>query len=138
MSISCTTPYKAPPQKPEIEISLIPRYGVGRLEKYDTDDQMFWITFNTEHTDFHLKTFYLPQAEYYDYFYYMAPVEFGAATFKFSGLVGGWDGASWPLDDMGDVYGPVQITINGRDWNIWRTDWPGNMEGFYSVEFQNV
>lgn len=138
MSITCTTPYRAPIVKPPLEIDLLPYYGLGRLEEYDPEDKHFWIVFGTQHKDYQQQKFILPTAEEYDYYYYMAPVEYGAATFTYNGLMGGWDGASWPLDDMGEVYGPVEIEIQGHKWNLWRSDWPGNMGGVYSVRFENA
>ncbi len=134
-----TTPYRAPVVKPPIVIEGIPRYGMGRLEEYNPRDPMFYIVFGTQHTDFKDNPkFTLPAAVDGNYFYYMAPASFGAATFTFMGFNGGWDGASWPLDDMGDEFGPVEIEIDGVLWHIYRTDWPDSIGGDYSVRFANV
>lgn len=137
--ISCTTPYRAAVVKPPVVVDAVPRYGMGRLETYDTTAPIFLICMATEHDDFQQNPkFTLPVATDYDYYYYMSPVEFGEATFAHSGFTGGWDGASWPLDDMGEVYGPVVIEFGGRNWNMYRTDWPGNMGGTYTVRFADI
>lgn len=138
MSLVSCTAYRAKPEKPPIGDLPLPRYGMGRLEVYDPTSMNFRIVFASEHTDYReYPQFVLPTARDWDYYYYMAPADLGAATFQFSGFIGGWDGASWPLDDMGEGYGPVQIDIDGITWNIWRTDWPGNMGGTFIVTFAN-
>ena len=134
-----TTPYRAPPIKEPIVIEAIPVFGMGRFEEYNPEDPMWPIVFATQHHDFQTNPkFFLPQASDEDYFYYMAPNAFGKATFTFMGFNGGWDGASWPLDDMAGTYGPVELEYGGITWDIYRTDWPGGMEGYYSVSFANV
>ena len=137
--IVSATPYRAPVLKPPVVVDAVPRFGMGRLESYDTESPMFLIALASEHSDFQTNPkFYLPDAAGEDYYYYMSPVEFGKATFVFSGFTGGWDGATWPLDDMGDTYGPVEITFGGRQWLFYRTDWPGGMGGTYTVGFENL
>ena len=138
MSLVCAAPYRAPVVKPPVEIEAVPRYGMGRFETYDETSPMFDIIMATQHNDFLEGRFVMPQAVEDDYYYYMSPVEFGKASFRFSGFTGGWDGASWPLDDMGEEYGPVVISYGGRDWNMYRTDWPGSMGGQFTVSFENV
>ncbi len=137
--IVSATPYRAVRPKEPVQVDAAPLYGIGRLENYDTTAPMFRIALATEHTEFQTNPkFFLPEAEYSEYYYYMSPVEFGEATFVYNGFTGGWDGASWPLDDMSDVYGPVEITYQGRQWNLYRSDWPGNIGGTYIVRFENV
>lgn len=138
MSLMNSTAYRAKPPRPEVDLTALPRYGMGRLETYDPTSREFNIVLATEHQEFQdFPEFQLPRAEWWDYYYYIAPAALGEATFRYSGMVGGWDGASWPLDDMSDVYGPVDIEIDGQPWRLWRSDWPGNMGGTYSVTFEN-
>lgn len=66
-----------------------------------------------------------------DYMYMLSPVYNGAITFTdtATNIIGGWDGASWPDNDIGESYGPVVISVvvNGtpEDWYVYRTDFPG-------------
>lgn len=139
MSLVTATPYRAAPVKPPITIEAVPIFGMGRFEAYDPEDPMWLIVLATQHSDFETNSkFYLPAATEENYFYYMAPEAFGDATFTFNGFNGGWDGANWPLDDMGTEYGPAKVQYAGITWNMYRTDWPGGLEGYYSVRFANV
>lgn len=138
MSMLCASPYRAPKIKPPIETDLWPRFGLGRLDSYD-NQAMMDIALATEHEDpLNNPSFVLPAIDDSTYYYYMVPVQYGAATFRDpSGLVGGWDGASWPLDDVGDEYGPVEITYRGHQYMLYRTDFPGGRGGTFSVTFAN-
>lgn len=78
------------------------------------------------------------------YGYLAHPVELGIATITdiSTGISGGWDGASWPIDGgIGDIYGPIMIkrTIAGNsyDWYLYRTDFPGFGEKTFTVIFPN-
>lgn len=138
MTMVCTTPYRAPVAKPPIDVDVWPRYGIGRIEDYAIKIQMDSV-FATEHTD-PLKnpTFSLATVDEITYLYYLAPIEFGAVTFRDqSGLTGGWDGASWPLDDLGETYGPIEVMYQGRKWLLYRSDWGGNRANTYTVSFAN-
>ncbi|MNV29188.1 hypothetical protein D3C71_1204060 [compost metagenome] len=81
---------------------------------------------------------YLPATDENTFAYYLCPLEFGLVTFKDStGQQGGWDGASWPGDEVGDQYGPVVVRFKDRDWNLYRTDFPGGIGGTYTTGFAN-
>lgn len=138
MSLSCATPYRRVIPKPPLVVDVYPRYGAGAITDFNDPVQMRSFL-NVEHTDPQANPkFYEPDVGDETFFYYMAPVEYGAVTFRSdAGLVGGWDGASWPLDEVGDEYGPVEITYQGRRWNLYRTDFPGNPASGYTVSFAN-
>lgn len=63
-----------------------------------------------------------------------------------SGLSGGWDGADWPLDDIGNngTLFPVVMPVEGvdADWLLFRTDFSGvpdtDFEVSYSGELGSV
>ena len=136
--IICASPYRPPVIKPPIEATLMPRYGVAWLESYD-NEQMLDIALSAEHEDpLNFPQFVLPAIDENAFYYYASPVEYGLATFRDpNGFQGGWDGASWPVDDVGEVYGPVEITYKGAQWYIYRTDFPSGPGGTYSVTFAN-
>jgi hypothetical protein len=138
MTMVCATPYRPPVIKPPIETGLQPRYGVGRLETY-TNPQLLDIALSNVHENpLNLPQFTLPPIDETLYYYYACPVEYGFATFRDpSGFQGGWDGASWPVDDIGDEYGPVEITYLGAQWYVYRTDFPSAPGGTYTVTFAN-
>lgn len=138
MSMVSTTPYRKPVVKPPIETEDWPRFGVGIITDYADAAQMDSVFFGV-----HESPQRQPLVTYRDapdnmFFYYLCPTEYGAATFRdTSGLAGGFDGASWPIDDIGEEYGPVLVDYLGREWNLYRTDFPGNRGGAYSVSFAN-
>ncbi len=138
MSMLCASPYRAPKVRPPIETDLWPRYGLGRLESYD-NQAMMDIALSTEHEDpLNNPTFVLPAIDETLYYYYIVPLAYGLATFYGpSGFAGGWDGASWPLDDVGEEYGPVEITYRGNQYLLYRTDFGGGRGGTYTVTFAN-
>lgn len=138
MSMVSTTPYRKPVVKPPIETDVWPLYGLGSIEDYtnlaDMDNTFMGVHENPQQR---------PQVYFTDapdnlFFYYLCPIEYGAVTFRDgSGLAGGFDGASWPIDDIGEEYGPVQVTYKGTEWNLYRTDFPGGRGGTYTVSFAN-
>lgn len=141
MSIVCTTPYLPPKIREPIEVSREPMFGRGRVDPADYgDSRLLQPIFQFTHSDFLTKpTVTFPSTNFGEYLYYMAPVSYGTATFRDSfGFVGGWDGASWPLDDMGDTNGPVVVTYLGTQWNLYRTDWDGSWGGDYTITFSGV
>lgn len=144
MSMVCATPFRAKPPRPPVPEAPIPRYGIGRLETYDTsvrDNKLnFEIVFGSQLEVVEPNaSFSLPATGTDIYSYFLSPIEYGFVTFKANGgFTGGWDGASWPLDDMGDQYGPVVVQYNGRDWYLYRTDWPDSMATTYTVNWANV
>lgn len=144
MSMTCATPFRAKPPRPPVPEAAMPRFGIGRLETYDTsirDNKLnFDIVMGSELAVVEPNaTFSLPNTGDNIYSYFMSPVEYGTVSFKANGgFTGGWDGASWPLDDMGDEYGPVTITYEGAEWYMYRTDWPGAAATTYTVNFSNV
>jgi hypothetical protein len=138
MSITCTTAYRKVIPKPPLEIDLLPLYGLGSFTDYNDATQVR--SFMTAvHTDPQANpTISFPDVNDFTFLYYMAPVEYGLVTFKdSSGIQGGWDGASWPADDVGSEYGPVIITYQDRQWYMYRTDFPGNRAMVYTVSFAN-
>lgn len=138
MSLNCTTPYRKTIPKPPIESETYPRYGIGLFDDYEDENQQN--SFMTgEHVDPEVnRSFAMPNATENLFFYYMAPLEYGEVSFKSdTGLAGGWDGASWPVDDVGEEYGPVIITYLGIQWRMYRTDFPGNLAATYTVSFAN-
>jgi len=138
MSMLCASPYRPPKPIIPIETQLPPRFGLGALESY-TNEQMLTQALSEVHENAQqYPSFTLPAAPDDGFFYYMAPVEYGAVTFRDAGgLVGGWDGASWPLDDMADTTGPVEVMYQGHKYNLYRTDWPGSRGGTFTVSFAN-
>ena len=138
MSLIITTPYRAPIVKPPIEATALPRFGLGRAEDV-TNMQVMDIILGTEHSDpLNSPQFFLPAIGEMDYYYYASPVAYGLATFRDpSGFQGGFDGASWPLDDVGEEYGPLAFLYHGEPWYLYRTDFPSGPGGTYSVTFAN-
>lgn len=78
-----------------------------------------------------------------DYGYVCYPKAMGEARFtdKVSNFEGGWDGASWPDQDVGDEYGPIEIerTVNGvtLTWYLYRTDFSGIGSATYDFQVPN-
>lgn len=138
MSMVSTTPYRKPVPRPPIETDVWPRFGIGILPDY-TDIPEMDNVFMAEHIDPQVR----PQINFAAasdimFYYYLCPVEYGACSFRdASGLAGGFDGASWPIDDIGEEYGPVLVTYKGMEWNLYRTDFPGGRGGLYTVSFAN-
>jgi len=71
--------------------------------------------------------------------YFVYPVELGLATFTDSnGFIGGWDGATWAVGDIGSTYGPKTIsrTVNTvtSNWYVYRTDFAG-IDATFNVAF---
>ena len=75
------------------------------------------------------------------YGYFMSPVSYGSATFEntANNVQGGWDGASWPQDQVGTQLGPIVIDIitNGvtLQYNLYRTDYDGTGSQTYQVTY---
>lgn len=143
MSIACATPYRAPVRKPPVANKTPARFGIGRLEDYDVSIQVkranFDIVFGSELGVQDNAAFMLPNMEGGLYGYFLSPKDFGDVSFRSSsGITGGWDGASWPLDDIGDTYGPVEITLDGQQWYLYRTDFSDNPEQTVYASFANV
>ena len=82
------------------------------------------------------------------YIYFCHPVSLGLATFYFSDttgntLVGGMNGASWPLDDIGYDYSPLTITRQHSDgtssqWYLYRSDFKSVSTFTVKVEYDNA
>ena len=51
---------------------------------------------------------------------------------------GGWDGITWFEDYFGAVYEPVVMEIDGTDWLIYRTDFPGVGDRTFFIDFENA
>jgi hypothetical protein len=138
MSVVCTTPYRPPAIKDPIEVTRSPMYGIGRIAPEDyADTRNLQPIFTYTHENFQsnpIVTF--PPTNVGHYLYYMAPLTYGPATFRDPyGFVGGWDGASWPLDDMDVTVGPVVVSYLGIEWNLYRTDWDNSWGGDYTILF---
>lgn len=140
MSMLSATAYRKPVEKPPIPTQLNPLYGISRVSPSDYGNQgIMEVALSVEHYDaVNSPSFYVPQPEPDAYLYYAVPIEYGTATFKDPyGFTGGWDGASWELDDVGSEYGPVEITFRGTQWRLYRTDFSGMDGGNYRVSFEN-
>lgn len=139
MSIVCTTPYRAPIQKPEVGVFNMPRWGVGVITDYNDYSQMFTVFGSREHNIEESNTLQFPDAGWDDFFYYISPIEYGNVSFRNSfGMTGGWDGATWPIDDMASTNGPVEVFYQGQSWLLYRTDWPGNWAETFVIGFENI
>ena len=58
-------------------------------------------------------------------------------TLSMKFLAGGWDGASWPYDgSIGFTYGPIEITRNGVQYYVYRTDFQG-VSTTFDITFTN-
>lgn len=139
MSMLSATAYRKPVEKPPIQTQLNPLYGTGRISPSDyTNQALIEATLTVEHLDAaDTPTFNISTSGPDDYSYYAVPVEYGLASFQDQyGFTGGWDGASWELDDVGSEYVPVEITFQGAQWYLYRTDFPGG-NGDYIVSFAN-
>lgn len=138
MSIVCTTPYTPPPDPPVIDDTVLPIYGVGRISPDDYNQSHWFQPILTQtHDDFKTNptvNFKYPFED--EYYYYLVPKSMGKVEFRdINGWLGGWDGASWPLDDMADTLGPVEVYYNGIIWDLYRTDWPGSWQTTFTVTF---
>lgn len=127
---------EAPPEGIDWTENIL--YGVGRVEDItDTRQlsQVLYLEINDPAEDNELS---FQQGNDDDYWYCAVPLEFGLVTFvDRNGFVGGWDGGKWPLDDMNDELGPAVISYNGREYNLYRTDWPGNWSNDYTLDYEN-
>lgn len=115
-----------------------PSFGIGP-EGIKTDEEIG--EFVTEELDLgsvHTITINTGMGEFA---YLTYPVSLGLATFRDTAtdFIGGWDGASWPLGDIGSVYGPIVIrrNIDGtmEDWYLYRTDFDGLGEFEFEITF---
>lgn len=77
-----------------------------------------------------------------DYGYFAHPAHLGVAKFVDidTDIVGGWDGAGWPVDgSVGSSRGPLAVLrkVDGevQTWYLYRTDFPGIGEKTFKVEF---
>lgn len=77
------------------------------------------------------------------YGYFLAPEHVGEVTFVDTsiGIEGGWDGATWPLDEeFSYLSGPLLFTrtIAGQvtDWRLYRMDFPAMGERTFQYTFQ--
>lgn len=138
MSMTVTTPYRKKVPKPPLPVTALPLYGLGAIDDY-SNVRMLDSVFQTTQTDpVNDPSLYFPEITDDLFYYYLCPVEFGAVTFRDgSGQVGGWDGASWPLDDIGEQYGPVVVEYKGKSWNLYRTDFGGGRGGVIKTSFAN-
>lgn len=138
MSMTVTTAYRKKEPKPPLDVDTLPLYGLGSLPQNPTDQQLDAVFQTLQSDPVNDPSLYFPAVDDTVFYYYLCPVTFGAVTFKDStGQIGGWDGASWPLDDVGEQYGPLVITYKGSEWNLYRTDFPGNRGGVTTTTFAN-
>jgi hypothetical protein len=138
MSMTVATPYRKKVPKPPLEVDTLPMYGLGALPAEPSVQQYDAVFGTTQADPINDPSLYLPAVDDLTFYYYLCPPEFGAVTFKDStGQIGGWDGASWPVDDVGSEYGPILIHYKGRDWNMYRTDFPGGRGGVTTTTFAN-
>lgn len=134
MPVVSASAYRAPkPIDPNAEPSL---YGQGRIEPDNYNDGTLSAVLNQQILSVNGTQFTTENAGD-NYYYFLAPLKYGKVTFKANGLAGGWDGAHWPLDDIGDEYGPVVVTYLGKKYNLYRTDFNGNSATTYEVLFAN-
>lgn len=74
-----------------------------------------------------------------DYCFFAYPAAMGEATFidLSTGMLGGFDGATWPTDgSTGTTSGPITLDIDGEQWYVYRTDYRTVFAPFL-VSFQN-
>lgn len=134
MPVVSASAYRAPkPVDPNAEPSL---YGFGRIEPENYNNGTLSVVLNQQILSVNGTKFDIEDVGD-NYYYFLAPKRYGRVSFKANGLSGGWDGASWPLDDIGDEYGPVEVTYLGKPYNLYRTDFNGNAAATYEVLFQN-
>lgn len=75
--------------------------------------------------------------------YLCYPKAMGLATFTDTNISipGGWDGASWPENDVGSTNGPIEIQRQVGDtvstWYLYRTDFDSLGDVSYQVEFEH-
>lgn len=75
--------------------------------------------------------------------YLCYPKAMGLAVFTDTnlGIPGGWDGASWPFEDIGVNNGPIEIQRTIGDttstWYLYRTDFDSLDDVTYEVVFEN-
>jgi hypothetical protein len=139
MSLICTTPYVQPPP-PDLSLDKTQQvlYGTGRIEDYTNSGQMSAVFIRSLSTPYETNAISFNQALEQDYFYVLVPADYGETTFRDSnGMVGGFDGASWPLDDWAETLGGVPVYYNYREYLLYRTDWPGNWANTYYLSFEN-
>lgn len=138
MPIVHTPFYKKEEPKEEVIVSSVPRWGYGIVENVQDQSELSSALQN-QHDTYETGSLSVFGAGGDDFYYYLSPIELGAVTFKdTNGFVGGWDGASWPTDDMGEVYGPVVVYYYGAQYNLYRTDWPGNGDMNFNLTFENL
>lgn len=75
------------------------------------------------------------------YGYFAYPVDLGYAKFVDSdtGLEGGWGGASWTEDEIGDTLSPITVVRNicgtAVEWFVYRTEMPNIGSRTFDVSF---
>lgn len=115
--------------------SALPKYGVG---PYGVDTEAEIDLYLTETMPDQNEGVFSQTSNAGEYLYFMSPRALGAATFvnDDNGFQGGWDGATWPLDDIGGS-GPIAITYQGERWYLYRSDFHTLGNTNYRVSYHN-
>ena len=118
-----------------------PTYGVGPFGVVDETGADKWVvTPMTTKISGGVVTLTIPSG---DFGYFMHPIEYGVATFTdfYTKIPGGWDGAAWPLNDIGTTDGPITINVTRsgitRQYYLYRTDFDGLGVVAYQVDYAN-
>lgn len=78
-----------------------------------------------------------------EYAYLAHPVSYGIAAFFVPGddIQSGWDGATWPINGVGDTYGPITIDYTKfgvtKSYYLYRTDFEGLGPIQYQIFFEH-
>lgn len=116
-----------------------PVYGIGPVGIRTHEQVVQYLT--NELTDERVQQFTLNAQNMGEYMYVCYPVALGLARFidTATDFDGGWDGATWPDDDIGTIFGPltIQRTIHGAtsEWYLYRTDFDGIGLFTYEITF---
>lgn len=103
---------------------LTPRYGVGNFGfNVATEADLDSLSVVPDDSNPHQITLTAGASEY---MYYASPVSRGSATFvdTSNSMPGGWDGATWE-SGFDSKTGPLEVTYQGVQWYVYRTDWEG-------------
>ena len=122
--------FDAPPQPVVVSAIMLTasiHYGVAP-EGINTEAAILALPKLASSASGQILTFNLPNG---NFAYFAVPSTIANAnTVTFTEMpyleISAWDGATWPLDDIGDTYGPLSVpgTLNGSPitWYLYRTD----------------
>lgn len=128
---STTTPTPTPTPDPE---PTTPIYGVGIIDPSQYTEANIRKTLTSAHTYTSGQNMALDLGSN-KYGYFAIPEQYNVTFIDIANnYPGGWDGAEWSLEEgFGETSGPTLVTISGKKWKLYRTDYAGLGNKTYKV-----